>query len=313
MKKHRKMFLSISSADTYRGKNFTLIELLIVIAIIAILAAMLFPVISTAKETVRTITCVNNQKQIMLMVNNYANDYNGYLVPNRYDLRKVQSDGGSNVSGMILLLDNARMIPPGLVWSGNARVDGLIPTLFCPSFRYRNGHPQGGGLNPTLTGKLDIQGHIRQYFRDILPSYTLRPGGTMVNGKNAGGYVYDGILFNHFAHSSSLYTTKVKHASRKAYVTEFIPAGIIGSNDYIPGSYSKAGTLIGHGWYSGFGWNEDVRRGRHNRKVVVGYLDGHAGTSDSEELYTNRKNYGNRAEWNSAENRSKFILGDIYH
>lgn len=61
------------------ASGFTLIELLIVIAIIAILAAILFPVFARARENARRASCSSNLKQIGLGLLQYAQDYDGLM------------------------------------------------------------------------------------------------------------------------------------------------------------------------------------------------------------------------------------------
>lgn len=62
-----------------RRIKFTLLELLIVIAIITILASLLLPALGKTREKVKAINCLSNQRQIGIWLLNYTDDYNDYF------------------------------------------------------------------------------------------------------------------------------------------------------------------------------------------------------------------------------------------
>jgi prepilin-type N-terminal cleavage/methylation domain-containing protein/prepilin-type processing-associated H-X9-DG protein len=77
--------------------RFTLIELLVVIAIIAILASLLLPALSQARNTVKQALCISNQKQYALMLSSYGADFNDWYPINYYN---ANPQGGYRIGGI---------------------------------------------------------------------------------------------------------------------------------------------------------------------------------------------------------------------
>ena len=119
------------SPRSRKSTSFTLIELLIVISIIAILAAMLLPVLSQAREQARGVQCLNNHMTLGKAITIYMDDFKEYLPP-------MTQGSGQNIRIWWSRYESQRVIAPYL---GDKRCQPGEPQtlctkgakLFCPS------------------------------------------------------------------------------------------------------------------------------------------------------------------------------------
>jgi prepilin-type N-terminal cleavage/methylation domain-containing protein/prepilin-type processing-associated H-X9-DG protein len=141
-----------SAGPQSRRRAFTLIELLVVIAIIAILAGMLLPALSGAKEMAKRISCVNDMKQLTIALTMYADDNEG-----QFPIRQ----GGSSNTWPAALQDGYK----------NLKV------LRCPSDSF---YPTNFGASSSIAALAAPRSYIFNGFNDYFSISNPPPSGSSV-------------------------------------------------------------------------------------------------------------------------------------
>ena len=140
----------INSRRKKRGA-FTLIELLVVIAIIAILAAMLLPALSKAREKANAISCMNNSRQLMLGWFQYAQDNNDQVVNNFGSVETLAEISGLTYRNWVNDVEDWTISPEVFDFTGIKRSPlfkyvGGTGVYKCPADHYLTGLQRAAGF-----------------------------------------------------------------------------------------------------------------------------------------------------------------------